>query len=167
MDPVETKAPIDSEVLEENKSSSTESTVATDDDHVPVENNSSSSVSTTYNSRQSIDEKYTIALDEGRFTAYQQIVTGKGSAATVAFFAITLKSEGSIACANETQSAHFQHGDILKDHIFMIAVSKETTNSDVHLVFVRKEWFFNLYDRLISEKKTISSSATLFEKGKL
>lgn len=126
-----------------------------------ADSSSSANIATSI-ARQSIDDKYSIAIDESRFTAYQQVQTGKG---TIAFFAITLKSVE--ISSDKIQSAHFQHGDVLSNHIFLTAVSHESPCcSDVYLVFVKKDWFFHLYDRLLLEEKSISAaSQSMFERG--
>jgi hypothetical protein len=119
---------------------------------------SSNSVILTNTVRRSIDAKYAIAMDASRFTAYQQLILKKESVSpTVAFFGIKLKS---FDIDREILPVFFQHGDQFKNHIFLIAVTSDESHcsGDIFSVFVNKDWFLKLFDRLINGGKTISST---------
>lgn len=143
----------------------------TNKDSTTTTTNLNNNTTKSYNARKNIDDKYAIALDESRFTAYQQaVVPGKGSAAIVAFFAVSIKTimeetnPTTETENNEIQSTHFQHGDVLKNHIFLVAVSMESLSHDIQLVFVKKGCFYELYDQLVLAGQAISSNS-MFDKG--
>ena len=111
--------------------------------------------------RHSIDSKYSPALAEYRYTAYQQVVIKNQAVPIVAFFAAKLKFPDT---KYEGTIVNLQHGDVYNNHIFMIAVTAENQNNDIYSVFVKKDWFFRLYERLLGEGKTLSSSP-MFQPG--
>jgi hypothetical protein len=113
--------------------------------------------------RRSIDAKYAIALEASGFAAYQKLVLKNESVPIVAFFGIKLKS---FDIDRKILPVFFQHGDQFKNHIFLIGVNSEESHrtGDIFSVFVKKDLFFKLFERLINEGKTISS-APMFAKG--
>jgi hypothetical protein len=115
--------------------------------------------------REFVDSKYEIAKGAHTYSAYTAAVIKQenGPIPIVAFFGAKLRFPefSDFDCPN----VQFQHRDILGgDRIFMIAVSRNESDSDIYSVFVNRSWFVNLYDRFIREGKELSS-ATMFQSG--
>jgi hypothetical protein len=114
--------------------------------------------------REFVDSRYELAKGAYTYSAYTAAVIKQetGPIPIVAFFGAKLRflDFSEFDCPN----VQFQHRDILGDRIFMIAVSRNESDSDIYSVFVNRRWFVNLYDRFIREGKELSS-ATMFQSG--